>query len=122
MNKIYLSVIGLILAVLTGLGIYSYFKISNQNREIDNLNIMLTTKNMQISSLETRLKIDAETNDLGLRLTSSVHVELAKISDKYNTIEKNMTKNVNNADKDDPNAVSEIVINTIWDGYRSINE
>lgn len=121
-NKVYLSIIGVLITLLLVTGIYSYFKINWQSDEIDNLGIMLITKDTQISALETEKRINLQTNQLGIRLTTEVHVELANINAKYNDIKQTTQTKINATDINNHQAISEIVINSIWEGYKWSNK
>lgn len=118
-SKVFLGIIaGLILLGTLGFGL-SYYLVSSKNKEINKLNIELTIKDTQIIRLETNSLIDKSLNELGIRLTSNVLLDLQKINTKYSTIKRDLTTIISQTDKENKQAVSQAIYDSLQLGYEA---
>lgn len=116
-SKIYWWVIGILVAIL-GVSLFiNEYRIKQKNKEIDSLNLSIIHLNLEVQGMLLDKVISDKTNELGLRLTTNVLLDLEKINKNYNQISQTMQRKVSETDKANTQVISEIVIDSLWEGY-----
>lgn len=119
-QKMLMSVIGVLSFMLIAGYTYTNYKIKNKEKEIEALNLVITNKNLEIQSLKLNEKINKETNELGIRLSNGIIVDLDNTEEKYTQINNQLYKSIEKLDKEDNLGISKSVIDSIWVGYEAL--